>query len=190
MFWKKKIRPKILVRGDIFLIRLWALNNEHTRQQQPLWSHCVPCGSCNSSYICNLSWQQASLIIDKRVTKIEQNPHHCALQYSDQRTNWSIVNPLPISHSGAGSESTMARNDLKRSQRSAGIPRPWRGGSEWGKWGRWGGDGEASGMICVGPGVGKVAPGRPESDKTPNFVPSVSLPACLLPHMQIPLTIS
>lgn len=155
----------------------YCWNYENTQQWWQSLSHFLPCNSCYSSYICTLSWQQASLIIDRRVTKIERNLHHCAPLYSEQRTNWSIVNPLPAINSGGGNESSVARNDLQRSQRSAGIPRLWRRGKRTNRKRGWGG-GEASGMICVRLGFAKVTPGRPETITAPSLVPSVCLPAC------------
>lgn len=56
--------------------------------------------------------------------------------------------------------------------------------------GRKEGCGEASRMICVRLGFAKVTPGRPETPAAPRLVPSVCLPACLLPHMRIPLSLS
>lgn len=48
---------------------------------------------------------------------------------------------------------------------------------------------KASGMICVGLGFAKVTRGRPETIAAPHVVPFCQS-ACLLPHMQTPLTIS
>lgn len=112
-------------------LELYCWNfTQHRWKQSPF----LPCNSYNSSYICKLSWQQASLIIDGRMTKIEQNLHLCALLYSDQRTKWSI-NPVMAVNPEAGNAWTVARTDLQRSQRSAGIPCQWGwGGGGWFVW--------------------------------------------------------
>lgn len=43
----------------------------------------------------SFSWRRAASIIERRVTKIEQNLHHCALLCSQRGSNGSIVNPCP-----------------------------------------------------------------------------------------------
>lgn len=135
--------------------------------------HHLPCNSCffllsvHSSYICNLSWQQASLIIDSRVTKIEQTLHHGGLLDSEWRKEWSIVNPVAIIIIGGGNECAAARSDLRRSQRSAGIPWPWKGA----RWMRR----KKRGRCGTGLGVGRPAGW---------FVCDSALPRLLLPDLR------
>lgn len=91
------------------------------------------------------SKQQAPLIIDVRVTKIEQNLHGYTLLYSDQ--NWSIAHPQSAVNYVAGNENTIARNDLARSRRGHWESLDYEGENEWVESGGW--RGGPAGDLCL-----------------------------------------
>lgn len=120
-------------------------------------------------------------MIDRRVTKREQNLHLCALLYSEQRTKQKkkINKSSPCSQFWSWEWKHCGQKWPPEKPKVSGNPLVVKAG--WGVGGVWGWGGErvgGGGMICVGLGFAKVTPGRPETIKASSFVPSVSPPAC------------